>query len=217
MHDREPGWLDPFKPTMHGEDEFSSLIAHLRAVQETVTRTRPSPAASREAARLLHEAQALLMSFEVAEDEQIAGRRWDLAGRAQALIPPLQIDEVTSSTAKARFTVGRFHSGRYAMNGGVAPLVFDEIMARLANSGDRPFARTARLTVNFRAPAPLGVELRIEAKVVSQQRRKRFLQGVMFDDRNVVADAEGLWVQTPPRNGVIEAKPQTSPGQRSTA
>ena len=72
------------------------------------------------------------MSFEVAEGEQMAGRRWDLAGRAQALIPPLQIDEVTSSTAKARFTVGRFHSGRYAMNGGVAPLVFDEIMARLA-------------------------------------------------------------------------------------
>jgi hypothetical protein len=198
VYQREADWLDPFQPTAEREDEFSALVQDLRAVQEAVTCSRPSPSAAREAARLLRETRTLLGAFETTEDDQIAGRHWDLPGRAQALIPPLHVDQVTTTTAKGRFTVGRFHSGRYAMNGGVAPLVFDEIMGRLASSGDRPFARTARLTVNFRAPAPLGVELRIEAELIGQEGRKRFVRGVMLHGAMVVAEADGLWVETPP-------------------
>lgn len=212
----EPGWCDPFRPTVPGDDDYATLIADLRSAQEVVTRSKPSAEAAQTASRLLREMWAVLTAYEVAEDDQIAGRRWDLAGRAQALIPALHIDRVGERTATARFTVGRFYSGRYAMNGGVAPLVFDEILARLANSGDRPFARTARLAVNYRAPAPLNVELRLEAEIVAQEGRKRFLRGVMFHGTAVVADAEGLWVQTLPHRETA-AEPDCISGQRSTA
>jgi acyl-coenzyme A thioesterase PaaI-like protein len=84
------------------------------------------------------------------------------------------------------------------MNGGVTPLIFDEIMARLANDSGRPWARTAYLNVNFRAPAPLDVELRVEAEYLRQDGRKRFMRGTMYHGEVLVADADGLWVELKP-------------------
>ncbi|MEN0135988.1 MAG: PaaI family thioesterase [Rhodococcus sp. (in: high G+C Gram-positive bacteria)] len=193
-----PSWDDPFEPTADGDDEFAELAEALRSVQEAVTRSRPSPGAAGRAARTLRDLAARLAEFEVGEDEQIAGRRWDLPGRGQALTPPLHIDEVTATRARGRVTVGRFHSGRYAMNGGVTPLIFDEILARLANDSGRPWARTAYLHVNYRAPAPLGVELRVEAELAGQEGRKRFLRGAMYSGDVLVADVDGLWIELKP-------------------
>lgn len=193
-----PSWDDPFEPTADADDEFAELTDALRSVQEAVTRSRPTPDAASCAARTLRDLAARLAEFEVGEDEQIAGRRWDLPGRAQALTPALHVDEVTATRARGRVTVGRFHSGRYAMNGGVTPLIFDEILARLANSSGRHWARTAYLHVNYRAPAPLGVELRVEAELAGQEGRKRFLRGGMYHGDLLVADVDGLWIELKP-------------------
>ncbi|WP_109529533.1 MULTISPECIES: PaaI family thioesterase [Nocardia] len=193
-----PTWDDPFEPTVAGEDEFAELTSALRAVQEAFTRSRPTPQAAALAAERLRETASVLAEFEVGEDEQISGKRWDLAGRGQAVAPALRIDEVTHTAVRGRVTVGRFHSGRYAMNGGITPLIFDEILARLANSGGRPWARTAYLNVNFRAPAPLDTELTVTARLVGQEGRKRFLRGELRDREVIVADAEGLWVELKP-------------------
>ncbi|NRI65534.1 PaaI family thioesterase [Rhodococcus sp. MS16] len=193
-----PSWIDPFEPTVEREDEFSELIDALRAVQESVARSRPTPAGAADAARRLRDIALQMAKFEVAEDEQIAGRRWELAGRAQSMAPALHIDEVTDTTARGHVSVGRFHSGRYAMNGGVTPLIFDEILARLANSAGRPWGRTAYLNVNFRALAPLDAVLRVEAEFVGQDGRKRFMRGAMYDGDILVADVEGLWVELKP-------------------
>ncbi|WP_370184484.1 PaaI family thioesterase [Rhodococcus wratislaviensis] len=193
-----PSWDDPFEPTTGGDDEFAELAEALRSVQEAVTRSRPNPDAASRAARTLRDLAGRLAEFEVGEDEQIAGRRWDLPGRGQTLTPPLHVDEVTATRACGRVTVGRFHSGRYAMNGGVTPLIFDEILARLANSCGRPWARTAYLHVNYRAPAPLDVELRVEAEFAGQDGRKRFMRGAMYHGDVLVADVEGLWIELKP-------------------
>lgn len=190
-----PDWNDPFDPTVEAGDEFAELVDAVRAVQEAFTRSRTDPAAARSIAEQLRSVARSLRKYEVGEDDQIAGHRWDLAGRGQALAPPLHIDEVTDTTARGRVTVGRFHAGRYAMNGGVTPLIFDEIMARLANDSGRAWARTAYLDVNFRAPAPLDVELRVEAQYVRQDGRKRFMKGAMYHGDVLVADADGLWVE----------------------
>lgn len=193
-----PSWIDPFEPTVEHEDEFSELIDALRAVQESVARSRPNPAGAADAARKLREIALQMAKFEVSEDEQIAGRRWELAGRAQSMAPALHINEVTDTTARGHVSVGRFHSGRYAMNGGVTPLIFDEILARLANSAGRPWGRTAYLNVNYRALAPLDAVLRVEAEFVGQDGRKRFMRGAMYDGDVLVADVEGLWVELKP-------------------
>ncbi|MGX6510946.1 PaaI family thioesterase [Rhodococcus sp. SJ-2] len=190
-----PDWDDPFDPTVEADDEFVELVAAVRAVQEAFTRSRPSPAAASSIAVDLHAIAARLGEHEVDEDRQIAGHRWELAGRGQCLAPPLHIDEVTETTACGRVAVERFHSGRYAMNGGVTPLIFDEIMARLANDSGRAWARTAYLNVDFRAPAPLGVELDVAAEFVRQDGRKRFMRGTLHHGDVLVAEAEGLWVE----------------------
>ncbi|OLL21542.1 MULTISPECIES: PaaI family thioesterase [unclassified Rhodococcus (in: high G+C Gram-positive bacteria)] len=197
-----PDWNDPFDPTVEAGDEFAELVAAVRAVQEAFTRSRPDPAAASGIAGTLRSVAQRLEELEVGEDDQIAGHRWDLAGRGQALAPPLHIDAVTETTARGRVTVGRFHAGRYAMNGGVTPLIFDEIMARLANDSGRPWARTAYLNVNFRAPAPLDVELRVEAEYLRQDGRKRFMRGTMYHGEVLVADADGLWVELKPEQTI---------------
>ncbi|WP_068268852.1 PaaI family thioesterase [Aldersonia kunmingensis] len=193
-----PSWDDPFCPTTDSGDEYADLIEALREVQEAVTRSRPSPSGAAGAADALRVIARLMREFEVDEDAQISGKRWDLAGHGQALAPKLHIDMVTETTASGRVTIGRFHSGRYAMNGGVTPLIFDEILARLANSAGRPWGRTAYLNVNFRAPAPLHAELDVTAEFVGQQGRKRFMRGTMYHGDVLVADVDGLWVELKP-------------------
>ncbi len=195
-----PDWSDPFWPTvsrLSGDepDEYESMVQALRDVQEAVTRSRPSPEAAAEAAAALRDVARLMRPHEVDEDEQIAGKRWLTAGKGHALAPVLHIDHVSETAATARVTIGRFHSGRYAMNGGVTPLIFDELLARLANSQGRPWGRTAYLHVDYRAPAPLHTELTVTAELVEQCGRKRTLHGAMYAGETLVAEARGLWVE----------------------
>jgi hypothetical protein len=193
-----PHWPDPFRPTIECDDDYEALVGALRDVQEAVTRSRPTPEVAAHACDTLRRVRDLLSPFEVDEDGQIAGKRWETAGKGHALAPVLHIDEVTDTRAVAHVTVGRFHSGRYAMNGGVTPLIFDELLARLANSAGRPWGRTAYLNVDYRAPAPLHEELIVTAELVGQQGRKRFLRGAMYHGDRLVAEAEGLWVELKP-------------------
>ncbi|MFW0785244.1 hotdog domain-containing protein [Gordonia sp. CPCC 206044] len=190
-----PDWVDPFAPTVNADDEYAQLVDALREVQEAITRSRPTPGAAADAAVTLRETARRMRAFEVDEDSQIAGKRWEIAGKGHSLAPVLHIDTVTDTFARGTVTIGRFHSGRYAMNGGVTPLIFDELLARLANSGGRPWARTAYLNVNFRAPAPLHTELTVTGELTGQEGRKRFLRGAMHHGDILVADAEGLWVE----------------------
>ncbi|GGL16880.1 PaaI family thioesterase [Nocardia jinanensis] len=193
----ESGWDDPFLPTRESGDGYAGLVRALRVVQEAVTRSRPTPAVAAAASARLSEIAAAMREFEVDEDTQVAGKRWDLAGRGHALAPPLHLDEITATSARGRVTVGRFYSGRYAMNGGVTPLIFDEILARLANHG-RPWARTAHLGVDYRAPAPLHTELTVTARFVRQEGRKRFMRGALHHGDLLLAEADGLWIELKP-------------------
>ncbi|MQY26037.1 PaaI family thioesterase [Nocardia aurantia] len=190
-----PSWENRLIPTAEAGDEFAELIAATRAAQEAVTRSYPTPEVATRLAAGLREIASELGEFEADEDGQLAGKRYDLPGRGHPLPAPLHIDTVTDTSASARVTVGRFHSGRYALNGGVTTLIFDEILARVANGGGRPWARTACLTVQFRAPAPLHTELRVTAELVGQEGRKRYLRGAMYHGDLLVAEADGLWVE----------------------
>ncbi|MET4167694.1 MULTISPECIES: PaaI family thioesterase [Gordonia] len=193
-----PDWSDPFRPTTSGDDEYESMVQALREVQEAVTRSRPTPTAAAEATAALRAVARLMWPHEVDEDEQIAGKRWSTPGKGHALAPALHIDHVTETTAVARVTIGRFHSGRYAMNGGVTPLIFDELLARLANSAGRPWGRTAYLHVDYRSPAPLHTELTLTAELVEQCGRKRTMRGAMFAGETLLAEVHGLWVELKP-------------------
>ncbi|QHN25427.1 PaaI family thioesterase [Gordonia pseudamarae] len=193
-----PTWTDLFGPTTESDDEFAALTGAVSALQEAFTRCDPPPEVAAALAHRLHEVAGQLRSHETAEDDQLCGRLWDRPGRGQVMAPALHVDEVTGTTARGHFTIERFHSGRYALNGGVTPMIFDEIMSRLGNSLGLGWARTANLSVDYRSPAPLYRKLTATAEFVRQDGRKRYLAATITDDRTLIAEATGLWVLTTP-------------------
>lgn len=188
-------WVDDFGSSIESSDGHSELVTAMRRLQEAFTRARPNGDQARELAAEIVRIAAVAQTHEVVEDDQIAGRRWNLTGRGQVLVPPLRIVEVTSTTARAVVELGRFYGGRSAVHGGVTPMIFDELMGRLAGAIGPGMVRTAYLTVNYLAPAPLGEELSVVAERVIVEGRKRFLRGSIHHGATLVADAEGLWIE----------------------
>jgi acyl-coenzyme A thioesterase PaaI-like protein len=137
----------------------------------------------------------LLDDCQVAEHDQIAGKRSHLPGRAQSLVPPVYYDRADSLKVQARVTLTRFYlGGGGAVHKGALPLLFDELFGRLAGSGGRPRSRTAYLHVNCRNVTPLGRELRIEGSVDRTEGRKVVITGSLSDGETLLCDAEGLFV-----------------------
>jgi acyl-coenzyme A thioesterase PaaI-like protein len=187
--------LDP-GPRNHGAPEFGRLIEALRLVQERITAADPPSDVVTEAAEMLEKLSATLEPFAVPEVDQVAGRRIDLRGRGQTLVPPYEVLEWDDHHVLAYVELSRFYLGRNAAHGGVLSLMFDEILGRLATS--RTMARTAYLHVNYRSVTPIGRRLRLEARLDRVEGRKRFVTGRLLDGDTVTADAEGLFVALRP-------------------
>ena len=177
---------------------FAAMVAALRALQDAVTGSRPPDRVVEETTRQLTELARQLGKYAVDERDQIAGHLAETPGRGQALIPPVHLDEVASGRVRGHVTFGRFYlGGNGAVHGGALPLVFDELMGRLANTGRSP-ARTAYLHVNYRNVTPIETRLTIEAQLESEEGRKRVLRGELRDGDTVCADAESLFVALRP-------------------
>jgi acyl-coenzyme A thioesterase PaaI-like protein len=189
-----PSYVDLSIASPGERTSFSALVDALRDAQDAVTRSRPSEAIAARAAALLSEA-AELLGDGVPETEQLAGRLWAEPGRAQALAPPLHIDEVDGESARGRVTFTRFHGGVGTVHGGAIPLIFDEIMGRLATSDGKPFARTAHLRMDYRAGVPLDTEIDVFATVEKVEGRKLFVSSELRLEGTVLTECHGLWVQ----------------------
>jgi acyl-CoA thioesterase FadM len=59
-------------------------------------------------------------------------------------------------------------------------------------------AYTGRLTVTYRAPTPLGVELEMRARLRSRHGRKLRIEAEAHQGSTLVAQAEGLFVAVEP-------------------
>lgn len=79
-------------------------------------------------------------------------------------------------------------------HGGAISTVLDDALGTLLLVLRRP-AVTARLAVNFRSPALLNRELRVEAWVDRIDGRKLHLAGRVLDGETVIAEADGLFLQ----------------------
>jgi acyl-coenzyme A thioesterase PaaI-like protein len=96
-------------------------------------------------------------------------------------------------------TFGRyFMGGGGAVHGGAIPLLFDEVLGRLASSGERAPARTAYLHTDFRSITPVGEELAVRAWFVSERGRKRILRAQLTHGDTLCAEAEGLFIALRP-------------------
>ena len=181
-----------------GGADFTRMIEALRLLQDRMTGAAAPAETVTEAAESLEKLAAAFEPYTVPEARQIVGHLTDVDGRGQAMAPVVQIDEWDERHVLGHVTFGRFYlGGNGAVHGGAIPLVFDEVMGRLANTG-RARSRTAYLHVNYRKITPVGRRLRVEARFDREEGRKRVLTGALLDGDTVTADAEGLFVALKP-------------------
>ncbi|CAN5701835.1 PaaI family thioesterase [soil metagenome] len=140
-----------------------------------------------------------LQPLAVPERDRVYGRRTDLDGRGQVTSPALSVVASGADHVEATVRFGPyFLGGNMAAHGGTVPLMFDEVLGRLAQSGGRPASRTAYLHTDYRAITPIGPTLTVRAWVVSHEGRKYVLRATLHHGETLCAECEGLFVTLNP-------------------
>ena len=107
-----------------------------------------------------------------------------------------------------KFTPGDQHQGYPGtVHGGIVTALLDETLGRVAIAAGR-WMVTARLSVRFRRPIPIGQTLTVVGEVVSWERRSLEARGeIRLADGQVGAEASGTFVEIPPERvqGMEEA------------
>nr|WP_234815408.1 hotdog domain-containing protein [Mycolicibacterium duvalii] len=188
-------WQVPALRSPGGGAEYGDMIDALRDFLDGVAGAAPDTATTIELARDLRGWSDRLAPAAVPERRQIFARRLDLPGRGQTMSPnfvPIagDRDSVHGTVRFGRYFLG----GGGAVHGGAIPLLFDEVLGRLCNSGDRAPSRTAYLHTDFRAITPVGKELTVRGWFVSEEGRKRVLRAELTDGETLCAEAEGLFI-----------------------
>ena len=100
--------------------------------------------------------------------------------------------------AVARVTLGAaFEGAPGRAHGGVVAAIFDDTMGFVLSMQSTP-AFTGQLTVSYRRPTPVGVELQFRARLARREGRKLWIEGEASHEGGVVAEAEGLFIAIPP-------------------
>jgi uncharacterized protein (TIGR00369 family) len=99
----------------------------------------------------------------------------------------------------ARFTGADHHQGYPGrMHGGVITAIMDEIMGRaiMITHGEAVWGVTAELSIRFRKPVPLDVELTAIGRIVSEKSRTFEGTGELYlPDGSVAAEGIGKYVK----------------------
>ncbi len=184
--------------SMTSDATVDRLSKAIRAVQDSLPNSTAPDDVSIAAAEALEQAAQLLaphrFQFTQSADWSVTGRESGVRSLSPELIDPQwQADRMHAKVVFTNF----FHGANGAAHGGTIPLIFDEILGRIATSSG-VLRRTAYLKVNFRSVTPVNRELDIEGHLERTEGRKHFFTGTLRDGQTLCADAEGLWVSLKP-------------------
>jgi acyl-coenzyme A thioesterase PaaI-like protein len=192
-------WQEPAVRNPGGGAEYGEMVDALREFLDDVAAAAPDTATVMALTQDLKDWTDRLTPAAVPERSQIFARRLDLPGRGQTMSPNFVPVAGDHQSVTGTVTFGRyFLGGGGAVHGGAIPLLFDEVLGRLANSGDRAPSRTAYLHTDFRSITPVGEELSVRAWFVSEQGRKRVLRAELTRGDTLCAEAEGLFIALRP-------------------
>jgi acyl-coenzyme A thioesterase PaaI-like protein len=192
-------WQEPSVRNPGGGAEYGDMITALRDFLDDVAAAAPDPVTTLALTADLKAWADRLTGAAVDERRQIFARRLDLPGRGQTMSPNFIPVTGDHHVVNGKVTFGRyFLGGGGAVHGGAIPLLFDEVLGRLANSGDRAPSRTAYLHTDFRSITPVGRELTVRGWFVSEQGRKRILRATLSHGDTLCAEAEGLFIALRP-------------------
>jgi acyl-coenzyme A thioesterase PaaI-like protein len=116
-----------------------------------------------------------------------------MIGKANPLAPPIALRQVDDHM-EGVVTFGPAYEGPPGcVHGGFVAAAFDEVLGATQSLSGTP-GMTARLTVNYRRPTPLGEELVFVGELDRVEGRKIFTTGRVMAGSTVTAEAEGLFV-----------------------
>ncbi len=131
--------------------------------------------------------------------KQATSRMCFVCGESNAAGVHVRFYEQEDCSVLARFTATEHHQGYPGrMHGGVITAVIDETIGRaiMIRYGDDTWGVTAELTVRFRQPVPLNVELTAIGRITNEARR--IFEGtgeLLLPDGSVAAEASGKYVK----------------------
>jgi uncharacterized protein (TIGR00369 family) len=136
--------------------------------------------------------------------------RTPVTSEANPLAPPIRITTAPQGTARAEFTLGPVYEGPPgAVHGGVCAAILDSLLGAAAAAGHRP-GMTAKLTLSYLRPTPLGVPLVAEAWITGVDRRITLVEGRILNDRGeLTVEATGEF--SLPLHWQHHAQPATRP------
>jgi acyl-coenzyme A thioesterase PaaI-like protein len=175
------------------------MIDALRVFLDRIASAKPDAGSTVEITEELRRLSGLLEPAIVPEAQRVFGHRRDLRGRGQTMTPAFEVVGGDADSVRGHVTFGDyFLGGGGAAHGGAVPLLFDEVLGRLAASSGRTRCRTAYLHVNYRSITPIGVQLDVTARFVSEVGRKRFVAGEIRHGETLCADADALFIELKP-------------------
>lgn len=180
-----------------GGAEYVRLVEALRQARDAVAEARLTEAECIDLSARVEEFTAHARSLRGEVGDRVWAQRFDLAARGSTFPPPLRDIRVdlAHGRVRAQVTFGTSYVGAgQAAHGGAVALLFDEVLGLCSNAG-RAVARTAYLHVDYRAVTPLNVPLTVSARVDRLEGRKRFVVGELREGEQVVAEAEGLFIE----------------------
>lgn len=178
-----------------GPPGYLAMVDALRTLQDRIAVAVPPADLIATVTRTARALAARLEPHAVTERDRIAGHLSAVPGRGQTMMPVTHLEETGDGRIRGRVRFGQnYLGGNAAVHGGAIPLVFDEVLGRLAGSGERTPARTAYLHVDYRNVTPLDTDLDVEAWFVSEEGRKRLLRGTLRHGDTLCAEIEGLFV-----------------------
>lgn len=122
-----------------------------------------------------------------------------ISGVANPLAPPInfQIPDIAKPgphrvIGKVNFGVA-YEGPPGCVHGGCLAASFDELLGRAQSLSGKP-GMTANLSVNFRKPTPIQVELKLEGFLEKVDGRKVYTKGTCSYNGEITAEAEALFI-----------------------
>jgi acyl-coenzyme A thioesterase PaaI-like protein len=141
-----------------------------------------------------------------------------LIGLSNALSPPIRLN-VENQRVYGTAVFGSAYEGPPGcVHGGFVAAAFDEVLGFAQSLTGNP-GMTGTLTIRYRSPTPLHVELDFEAWVERVEGRKIFAAGTVHAHGRLTAEAEGIFISVDARRFVelLERSGVEAPGSADEA
>lgn len=116
-----------------------------------------------------------------------------LLGRANPIAPPMDLG-VDGERIVGTVTFGSAYEGAPGcVHGGFIAAAFDELLGMTQSLSGTP-GMTGTITVKYRSPTPLHVELRMEGELLRVEGRKIFTEGRLYSGDTLCAESDAVFI-----------------------